>query len=224
MNSLKRKPPWQEDPDPRPTKSRAIKDRDPPTSDEEIAVTPKGPVSKEVKPNKRRRIRSDASTDSGSKTSGAQQEDILPPLTTPIRHGTHSRPTQRTHFPGFLRHRAQLPTCPTSPKATRTHPIQSSDICGRVARPATNQPDFLTPVDVAPAVHPDDPSTGPSAQPRRHPVHSHSRPANCHTSAPPVRHHSAGSLAPCWLLPWLPLASPHLILYSTATGRCRSRI
>ena len=123
---------------------------------------------------------------------------FFPPLTSPISQATHSRPPAPM-FPRFLRHHAQLPTCPTSPEATRTHPIQSSDICGRVARPATNQADFLTPVDVAPAVHPDDPSTGPSAQPRRHPVHSHSRPANCHTSAPPVRHHWAGSLAPFWL-------------------------
>ena len=73
---------------------------------------------------------------------------------------THARPNAPI-FPGFLRHGAQLPTCPTSPKATRTHPIQSSDICGRVARPATNQPDFLTPVDDAAAVHPDDPAYGP---------------------------------------------------------------
>ena len=119
-------------------------------------------------------------------------------------HGSPKAPM----FPGFLRHRAQLPTCPTSPKAPRTHPIQSSEICGRVARPATNQPDFLTPVDVAPAVHPDDPSTGPSAQPRRHPVHSHSRPAICHTSAPPLRHHSAGSLAPMLALTMAPIGQP----------------
>ena len=72
-------------------------------------------------------------------------------------HGSPKAPM----FPGFLRHRAQLPTCPTSPKAPRTHPIQSSEICGRVARPATNQADFLTPVDDAAAVHPDDPAYGP---------------------------------------------------------------
>ena len=88
--STPKTPPWQVEQE---TKTRAIMDRDPPTSDEESAVTPKGSVAKEVKPYERRRIRSDESSDSGSKTSGAQQEDILPPLTTPIRHGTHSRLT-----------------------------------------------------------------------------------------------------------------------------------
>ena len=91
MTPLKRKPPWQEDLDPCPTKTRAIKDRDPPTSDVEIAVTPKGSVSKEVEPNKRTR-----------------DEDIFPPLTTPIWHATHSRPTQRTHFS-----RISSTPCPT---------------------------------------------------------------------------------------------------------------
>ena len=81
--SMKKRPPWQAE---LRTKTRAIKDRDPPTSDEEITVTPKGSVSKDAKLKKRRRIRSDESTDSGSQRSGAQQEDILPPLTTPIRH------------------------------------------------------------------------------------------------------------------------------------------
>ena len=82
--STPKTPPWH---------TRAIMDRVPATSDEESGVTPKGSVAKEVKPYERRRIRSDESSDSGSKTSGAQQEDILPPLTTPIRHGTHSRLT-----------------------------------------------------------------------------------------------------------------------------------
>ena len=81
--SMKKRPPWEDELE---TKTRAIKDRDPPTSDEEITVTPKGSVSKDAKLKKRRRIRSDESTDSGSQRSGAQQEDILPPLTTPIRH------------------------------------------------------------------------------------------------------------------------------------------
>ena len=103
--SMKKRPPWQDELE---TKTRAIKDRDPPTSDEEITVIPRGSVSKDVKLKKRRRIRSDESTDSGSQRSGAQQEDILPPLTTPIRHGTHSRPTQRTHFS-----RISSTPCPT---------------------------------------------------------------------------------------------------------------
>ena len=103
--SMKKRPPWQAE---LRTKTRAIKDRDPPISDEEITVIPRGSVSKDVKLKKRRRIRSDESTDSGSKTSGTQQEDILPPLTTPIRHGTHSRPTQSTHFS-----RISSTPCPT---------------------------------------------------------------------------------------------------------------
>ena len=88
--STPKTPPWQVEQE---TKTRAIMDRVPATSDSESVVTPKGSVAKEVKPYERRRIRSDESSDSGSKTSGAQQEDILPPLTTPIRHGTHSRLT-----------------------------------------------------------------------------------------------------------------------------------
>ena len=98
-------PPWQVEQE---TKTRAIMDRVPATSDSDSVVTPRGSVAKELDPYKRRRIRSDESSDSGSKTSGAQQEDILPPLTTPIRHGTHSRLTQSTHVS-----RISSTPCPT---------------------------------------------------------------------------------------------------------------
>ena len=121
---------------------------------------------------------------------------FFPPLTYPISQATHSRPTPRTHVSPISSTPRPTPDMPPSPDATRTHTIQSSDICGPVTRPSTKQPDFLTPLDVAPAVHPDAPSTGPCAQPPRHPVHSHSRAANCHTSAPPIRHHWAGCPPP----------------------------
>ena len=120
----------------------------------------------------------------------------LSPLSSPMSQATK---TPRTPLSWDCSTPSPSPEMAPSPEATRPHAIQASDICSRETRRAAKPPDFFTPLEFAPPDHPDGLSTGPSAQPRRHPVHSHSRPANCHTSAPPLRHHWAGSLAPFWL-------------------------
>jgi hypothetical protein len=131
-----------------------------------------------------------------AKNAKALHRSLLSTPDLPHTPGHSLQPAPRTHVSPISSTPRPTPDMPPSPDATRTHTIQSSDICGRVTRPSTKQPHFLTPLDVAPAVHPDAPSTGPCAQPPRHPVHSHSRAANCHTSAPPIRHHWAGCPPP----------------------------
>ena len=121
-------------------------------------------------------------------------------------------------IPCLLRHIPRLPTWARSPDKTGTHAMQSSYICGRETNPPGKPPDSTSPLDVAPPVHHDAASTGPSAQRPRLPVHSRSQADNCHTSGPPVRHRWAVCPARLMYLTMAPLANPHLVLHSIATG------
>ena len=160
------------------------------------------------------------------RNTNTRPEDIIdlffPPITSPISQATHSRPPAPM-FPRFLPHHAQLPTCPLARCDPHAHNSLIRHL--RPSNPPTHQTTgLLDPSGCRPSRPSRCPEYGPVCPAAAASRAFSLRAANCHTSAPPVRHHWAGCPPPLLSLTMAPLGQPAPRPLLDCHGISKSRI